>query len=212
MAFASAKRQAASVGAFALAAVFSACRQDMHDQPRFKAYGKSDFYEDRRSARPLPEGTVARGQLREDAPLYTGKHGKEFAAAFPFEITAAVVARGRERFNVYCSPCHGRTGAGNGMVVQRGFKQPPSYHIDRLRQAPHGYFFDVITSGFGAMQDYAAQIPVADRWAIVAYIRALQYSQHASIEDVPVDKRGELTAAPKPAAEAGAHRGGEAHR
>ncbi len=172
------------------------CRQDMHDQPRYKPYAQSDFWGDNRSARPLPEGTVARGQLRADAALYTGKAGKDFLAAFPIAVDEAVLRRGRERYDIYCAPCHGRTGAGNGMVVQRGFRQPASFHIDRLRQAPPGYFYDVIANGFGAMQDYAAQIEVRDRWAIVAYARALQYSQYAPIEDVPARERERLAAAP----------------
>jgi hypothetical protein len=181
------------------------CRQDMHDQPRYKALAKSDFYADHRSARPLVAGTIARGQLRDDDALYTGKLGKDFVTAFPFSVTPDVLARGRERFQIYCTPCHGRLGNGEGMVVQRGFKRPPSFHIDRLREAPPGYLFDVMTNGFGAMADYASQVPVNDRWAIVAYIRALQLSQHASLDDVPEAKRGELAQSlgSKPPAEQG---------
>jgi mono/diheme cytochrome c family protein len=161
------------------------CRQDMHDQPRFKPLAQSDFYADLRSARPPMEGTVARGQLHEDTYLYTGKIGSNPGDYLPFAATDDVLARGRERFNIYCAPCHSRVGDGNGMIVQRGFRRPASFHIDRLRHAPLGYLFDVITNGFGAMPDYASQIPPQDRWRIVAYIRALQLSQNASQSDVP---------------------------
>jgi mono/diheme cytochrome c family protein len=168
------------------------CRQDMHDQPRYKPLAESDFFGDGRSARPLVEGTVARGQLRDDPHVYTGKVDEAFAETIPYPVDAAFVARGRERFDVFCSPCHGRTGRGDGMVVRRGYRQAQSFHSDRLRQERLGYFFDVITNGFGAMPDYRAQIPVEDRWAIVAYVRALQLSQHASLEDVSGEQRAEL--------------------
>jgi mono/diheme cytochrome c family protein len=173
--------------AFGLVAlVFSTgCRQDMHDQPRFKPLAKSDFYSDLRSARPPVEGTVARGQLHEDTYFYTGKIGNDPGDYLPFPATAEVLDRGRQRFDIYCAPCHSRVGDGNGMIVQRGYRHPPSYHIDRLRQAPLGHFFDVMTNGFGAMPDYAAQVPPRDRWSIAAYIRALQLSQNASAADVP---------------------------
>jgi mono/diheme cytochrome c family protein len=161
------------------------CRQDMQDQPRFKPLAESDFYTDLRSARPPVEGTVARGQLHEDSYLYTGKFGNNPGDYLPFPVTDDVLARGRERFNIYCAPCHSRTGDGNGMIVQRGFRAPPSYHTERLRKAPLGYFFDVITNGFGAMSEYASQISPRDRWCIVAYIRALQLSQEATMNDVP---------------------------
>ncbi len=164
--------------------ILAGCRQDMHDQPRMKTYAMSDFYPDLRSARPPVDGTVARGQLHEDTYLYTGKIGGNPGDYMPFAITETDLTRGRERFNIYCSPCHSRVGDGNGMVVQRGYKHPATYHRDRLRKAPLGYFFDVMTNGFGAMPDYAAQIPVEDRWRIVAYIRALQLSQNAAQEDV----------------------------
>ena len=161
----------------------------MHDTPRYEPLEASTFFADGRSSRQPVANTVARGQLHEDSHLYEGKINGQLADAFPMPVTADMMARGQERFNVFCSPCHGRTGQGNGMVVQRGFRAPPSYHEDRLRNAPVGYFFDVMTHGFGAMQDYAAQVPVADRWAIAAYIRALQYSQNATVADVPVDER-----------------------
>lgn len=168
------------------------CRQQMADQPRYKPLAKSTFFGDDRSARPLEPGTVARGQLKADERFYTGKSGGVLVSSLPVPLTGELLARGQERFNIFCSPCHDRTGSGNGMVVQRGYRQPPSYHIDRLRQAPIGHFFDVITNGFGAMPDYAAQVPPADRWAIAAYIRALQLSQNATLADVPPEARQQL--------------------
>jgi mono/diheme cytochrome c family protein len=170
----------------------AACRQDMHDQPKYIPLRESTFFNDARSARPIVKGTVARGQLHEDALLYTGKLEGADATMFPFAVDEKVMARGQERFNIYCSPCHGRTGLGDGMVVRRGYRRPPSYLDDRLRDAPVGHFFDVISNGFGAMPDYAAQIRAEDRWAIVAYIRALQLSGHAAIADVPADQRGKM--------------------
>lgn len=161
------------------------CRQDMHDQPRFKPLAMSDFYPDMRSERPPVEGTVARGQLHEDTYFYTGKVGDNPGDYMPFPVTKEVLERGRQRFDIYCAPCHSRMGDGNGMVVQRGFRAPPSYHTDRLRKAPLGYFFEVMTYGYGAMPEYAPQIPARDRWCIVAYIRALQLSQSATSADVP---------------------------
>jgi mono/diheme cytochrome c family protein len=169
-----------------------ACRQDMHDQPKYIPLRQSPFFADQRSARPLVAGTIARGQLRDDPLLYTGKIDGADATVFPFPIDDKVMARGQERFNIYCSPCHGRTGQGDGMIVRRGYRKPPTYHQDRLRGAPVGHFFDVITNGFGAMPDYAAQVAVRDRWAIAAYIRALQLSEHATISDVPAAERGNL--------------------
>ncbi len=165
------------------------CRQDMHDQPRFKPLAQSDFYTDLRSARPQVEGTMARGQLHEDEYFYTGKIGNNPGDYMPFPVNPDVLARGQLRFNIYCSPCHSRTGDGNGVIVQRGYRHPPSYHTDRLRKAPLGYFFDVMSNGFGAMPDYAAQIPPRDRWSIAAYIRALQLSQNATVSDVPAGEK-----------------------
>ena len=170
----------------------AACRQDMHDAPRYDPLEYSSVFPKGSSALPLVEGTVARGFLHEDALLYEGKVNGQPAMSFPFPITRTDLDRGEERFNIYCSPCHGRTGEGNGMVVQRGYRRPPSYHQDRLRDAPVGHFFDVITNGFGAMPDYAAQIKAEDRWAIIAYIRALQLSAHATLGDVPPADRGAL--------------------
>jgi len=172
--------------------LLSGCRQDMHDQPKYVPLRQSAFFGDDRSARPLVPGTVARGRLNEDSLLYTGKVNGVDADVFPFPITAATLARGQERFNIYCSPCHGRTGQGDGMVVRRGYRRPPTYHQDRLRSAAVGHFFDVITNGFGAMPDYAAQIPVEDRWAIAAYVKALQLSEHATLADVPAGEREKL--------------------
>jgi mono/diheme cytochrome c family protein len=164
----------------------------MHDQPRYTALQQATFFTDNRSARPLVAGTVARGQLRDDTLLYGGKVNGADADVFPFPIDDRVMARGQDRFDIYCSPCHGRTGQGNGMVVQRGYRRPPTYHQERLRTAPVGHFFDVVTNGFGAMPDYATQIRAEDRWAIIAYIRALQLSQHATIDDVPAAERDKV--------------------
>lgn len=161
------------------------CRQDMHDAPRYEAYEKSEFFGDARSMRPQVAGTVARGQLREDSAMFAGKVGAAFVPRIPIPVSGQLVHRGRQRFDIYCAPCHGRAGRGDGIVVRRGYRAPPSLHIDRLRGQADGYFYDVISNGFGVMPDYAAQIPVADRWAIVAYIRALQLSQHAPMAGLP---------------------------
>jgi mono/diheme cytochrome c family protein len=186
------------LGASALLLTVAACRQDMHDQPKYRGLRGSDFFADGQSARPLVANTVARGHLNEDALLYSGKDGQNDATEFPFPVTDQVMARGRERFDIYCSPCHGRTGNGDGMVVRRGFRRPPSYAEERLRTAPVGHIFDVITNGFGAMPDYQAQIPVGDRWAIVAYVKALQLSMYAPIDDVPAADRGKIGETPVP--------------
>ena len=175
----------------------------MHQAARVDPLERSAFFADQRGARPPIEGTVPRGGLRADKVFYSGKQSDgQFVTEMPVKVDRALLLRGQDRFNVYCSPCHGRTGDGNGMVVQRGFKQPTSYHADRLRSQPVGYFYDVMTNGFGAMQDYSAQVAPRDRWAIAAYIRALQYSRHAELADVPADSRGLLdgatSAAPAP--------------
>jgi mono/diheme cytochrome c family protein len=164
----------------------------MHDQPKYRPLRGSELFADKRSARPLVEGTVARGTLREDAAYYTGKTADGFVSEIPVKVTPELLARGQSQYQVFCAPCHGRTGRGDGMIVQRGFKKPSSYHVDRLRQMPIGYFYDAISIGFGAMSDYAAQVPPQDRWAIAAYIRALQLSQYAPATDVPEDKRALL--------------------
>ena len=220
------------------ALALSGCRQDMHDQPKYRPQRPIDqigSINDGTSARPQVEGTVARDQLRDDVEFYTGKLRNPetpatapaqtpaaqavnaqadqnaaptyqgFVTEFPMPITAADLDRGQERFNIYCSVCHGRVGDGLGMIVKRGFRRPPSFHDERLRNAPIGYFFDVETNGFGAMPDYASQIPPEDRWRIVAYIRALQLSQRAALADVPESDRGKLNSEPKPPEE-GVHR------
>ena len=168
------------------------CRQDMHDQPRFEALEASTFFEDGQSARPMIAGTVARGHLRRDEHFYEGKSGGALADTFPFPVNRGILTRGRERFDIFCSPCHGRLGTGRGIVVRRGFRSPPSFHIPRLREAPAGHFFDAITNGFGGMASYASRIFPEDRWAIVAYVRALQLSQHATLADVLAEQRSEL--------------------
>lgn len=172
--------------------IFSAGCYDMRYQPKFETYEATDFFGDGRSARPLVEGTVARGYLREDDHLYRGKINGEYATAFPFKIDEKILKRGQERYNIYCSVCHDSLGYGRGMVVQRGFKQPSSYHVDRLRNMPVGYFFEVIGQGFGTMYGYAAQIKPEDRWAIAAYIRALQYSQNAPFNEAPKNEQQKL--------------------
>jgi len=183
----------ASVAAFVLAACgLAGCRLDMHVQPKYLPLEPSDFFADGRSARQPVAGTVARGELRIDEHLYTGKVNGKDADTFPFPITANDILRGQERYNIYCSPCHDYTGSGRGMIVMRGFPPPPSYHIDRLRQAPVGHFFDVITNGNGSMYSYASRITPEDRWRIAAYIRALQLSENAKIEDVPEADRPKL--------------------
>jgi mono/diheme cytochrome c family protein len=186
------------VGATLILAALCGCRQEMYDQPKYKPLGKNDFFPDTRNERPLPDGTVARGFLRADSRFYRGTNadGKSLITEFPVALTPALLSRGRERFGIYCTPCHDRTGSGAGMVVKRGYRPPPSFHIDRLRDAPVGHYFDVITNGFGAMPDYAAQIDVPDRWAIIAYIRALQLSQNAKLSDVPAEDRSRLEALP----------------
>jgi mono/diheme cytochrome c family protein len=164
----------------------------MHDQPKYEPLEPGAFFRDGRASRPLLPGTVARGQLHDDAHLHTGKIGGQFATVFPMPVGARELVRGRERYEIFCTPCHDRAGTGGGMIVLRGYRRPQSFHGDRLRQMPAGYFFDVITHGFGVMPAYAAQIPPEDRWAIVAYLRALQLSQHAALDDVPANERDAL--------------------
>jgi len=174
------------------AILLSACRQDMHDQPRYKPFAATDFFGDGRSARPAIEGTVARGHLRIDQARYAGKLNDQEIDYFPFPITRSDLERGQERFNIYCSPCHSRIGDGSGMVVRRGFRQAASYHTEKLIKAPVGHFFDVMTNGFGAMPSYASRIEPDDRWRIAAYVRVLQFSQNASLDDVPSDMRPQM--------------------
>jgi mono/diheme cytochrome c family protein len=200
---------------FVCVALVGCGEQQMARQPSYRPLTPSKFFPDDRSARPLVPGTVARGHLEADTVFYTGRSGKTdkvaevrrviagmgqhplvaaallasaedpYTAEFPIQVTKAVLERGRERFNIFCSACHGRTGDGDGIVKRRGFTPPPSYHIPRLREARPGYFFHVITHGYGAMPDHASQVPPRDRWCIAAYIRALQFSQNATRADVP---------------------------
>ena len=179
------------------ALALSGCRQDMQVQPRWDPLAGTGFFGDARSARQPVPGTVARGNLRTDSAMFFGRSGDQPVATIPVPVTRDLLARGQERFNIYCSPCHGRLGDGEGMVVKRGFRHPPSYHIDRLRKAPPGHFFDVVTNGFGAMPAYGYRVSVHDRWAIIAYIRALQLSQNATPADVPADQQARLQGAPK---------------
>jgi mono/diheme cytochrome c family protein len=151
----------------------------MHIQPKDKPLRQNNFFADGRGSRPLVSGTVARGQLRDDAYFYTGKVDGKEGDVMPFPVTEQVLKRGQERYNIYCTPCHSRTGDGNGMIVQRGFRKPPSYVDPKVLNAPIGHYYDVMTNGFGAMNDYAAQVAPRDRWAIAAYIRVLQLSQRA---------------------------------
>ncbi len=167
------------------------CRRDMQDQPKIKAYRRTDFFGDERSARPLVAGTVARGQLEEESLLAAARSGAAFSDALPLPVDEALLRRGQERYTIYCSPCHGRLGRGDGMVVRRGYRQPSSFHVERLRAQPAGYFFDAISHGFGAMPDYA-QIPVRDRWAIVAYVRVLQMSQNVPVSELTPEARAQL--------------------
>jgi len=170
----------------------SGCRQDMHNQPKYVTYRSSEFFPDGLSERQPIGNTVARGELREDAYFYSGKLGTKEGDRFPFPVTAAVMERGRERYDIYCSPCHSRVGDGNGMIVKRGYRQAANFHLPRYLSQPVGHYYDVISHGWGAMPDYAAQIEPADRWAIAAYIRALQYAQSGSMADVPAEERGQL--------------------
>jgi len=173
--------------------------QDMATQPKNRPLSPSDFFDDGRSERPLVDNTVPRGSIAED-DLFAPKDSN----AFPLPVNAELLARGEERYKIFCSPCHGLQGDGNGMIAMRGMKHPPSYHQDRLRQAPNGYFYDNITNGFGAMYGYSAQIPPADRWAIIAYVRALQLSRNAKVSDLPAELREKLSSSGAPDSSAGA--------
>jgi mono/diheme cytochrome c family protein len=187
-----ATRRSTLTGLAAVCCALLGCHTDMQNQPRYEPLEASTFFEDGMASRPPVDGTVARGQLREDEAFYTGREGKQLVARVPIEVDLQVIERGRERFDIYCSRCHGVLGDGHGVIVSRGLRRPPSWHIERLRNAPAGHFFDVITHGFGAMPRYAVQVEPRDRWAIVAYVRALQLSQHASLEDVPDEERRQL--------------------
>jgi len=187
-----AKALTSCVLALALGLILAGCRRDMQMEPRYDPLSWGNFFADGRSARPEIEGTVAHGHLKLNQALYTGKVNNQEIDYFPFTITRADLDRGRERYDVYCSPCHSRIGDGEGMVVRRGFRHPPSYRIDRLVKAPVGHFFDVMTNGLGEMPSYASRVPPEDRWRIAAYIRVLQLSETASINDVPPEQRGGL--------------------
>jgi hypothetical protein len=182
------------LAAAALLLVCAGCRQDMHVQPRYNPFDATDFFEDGQSARLPVAGTFPRGELTlgPQELVYTGKVNGALAEAFPFPITKEIMERGRERFNIYCTPCHGLAGDGDGMIVQRGFRRPPSLHEDRLRTAPVGHYFDVITNGLGVMYPYGYRVAPRDRWAIIAYIRALQFSRQIPIADVPEAERNQL--------------------
>jgi len=170
----------------------SSCQQEMAVQPRYEPLQKSEFFDDERAARSLVEGTVARGLLRDNEHLYRGLVNGKPADTFPFTVDEPMLRRGQERFNIFCSPCHDDIGTGQGMIVRRGYRAPPSLHTDRLRQTEPGMFFQHITRGLGAMPDYAEQIPPEDRWAIIAYIRALQLSQNVRLSDLPEAERRAL--------------------
>ena len=182
--------------ALALLASFGVvgCRQDMHDQPRYEPNGPSRFFPDGSSVRPLVEGVVPRGALIDDDALTEGRIDGAPVEENPLPVDLAFLARGQERYGIYCTPCHGGIGDGNGMIVQRGYRRPPSLHEARLVEAPDGYLYDVIANGYGVMPAYRAQIPVRDRWAIVAYLRALQLSQTADVDDLPARDRKALDA------------------
>lgn len=183
---------AATVILAALAISSAACRRDMGRQAYRRPLDASSFFPDGMSARRLPANTIARGQLHEDELFYTGHIDGKPVDLFPMPVTQEILERGRQRFDIYCSVCHGRTGQGNGMVVRRGFPAPPSYDLDRLRAAPVGHFVEVISNGYGLMYSYASRVEPADRWAIAAYIRALQLSHHATIDEAPVEERTKL--------------------
>ena len=191
------ERRVLAAGLIFLSLVFPGCRSEMYDQPRFEPYEASDFFDDGASARPLVAGTVPRRDLREqgrssDELFTTGKKAGLLVDSLPFPVDGAVLERGQDRFRIFCTPCHGELGDGRGMIVQRGFNPPPSFHTEELRKKPVGHYFDVMTRGFGTMYSYASRISARDRWAIAAYIRALQLSQHATAGDLSAEDRGQL--------------------
>jgi len=185
----SASRLLLIVGAAVLSLAAAGCQiqQDMAHQPKNRPLSPSDFFDDGRSERPVLENTVARGSVADD-DLFVPKDSN----TFPLPLTPQLLKRGQERYKIFCTPCHGVQGDGNGMVAMRGMKHPPTYHQQRLREVPNGYIFDVITNGFGGMLGYSAQIPPADRWAIIAYLRALQFSRNAPVSELPPDLRDKL--------------------
>ena len=177
-------------------ALGTACRQDMHNQPKYKPLAASSFFADGRASRPTPAGTIAIDELDQTDTFHTGSVNGAFAETIPAAITSELLHRGEQRFNIFCSPCHGRLGNGDGMVARRGFRAPPDLNSERVRQEPPGYIFQVVSNGYGAMPDYRDQVPTADRWAIVAYLRALQLSRSATLSDVPASQRGQLEGQP----------------
>jgi mono/diheme cytochrome c family protein len=189
-------RKVAWIGLLLCGLLLAACSNGMEDQPKYEPFEANSFFANGMAARPLLPNTVARGQLDEDSHLYGGMVDGAQATEYPFPVTSEVLTRGQERYNIYCSPCHGYAGYGDGVVATRGLTPPPSFHQERLRTLPVGYIFDVITNGFGAMYSYGDRIPPEDRWAIVAYVQALQLSQNATMEDVPPDQQGALESAP----------------
>jgi mono/diheme cytochrome c family protein len=177
--------------------IVSSCRKGMVNQQHLKPLAEETFFRDGSGARPIPPHTIARGHLNEDQQFFEGKSGGQLATTFPASVTRQMIEHGRESFDVYCAVCHGKTGEGDGMIVQRGFPVPPSLHEERLRKAPVGHFFDVITNGYGIMYPYASRVRAEERWAIIAYIRALQLSQHATLDDADSLHREQLQAAAK---------------
>jgi len=180
----------------AIIVLLAGCRQDMQDQPKYKGLRPSRFFADGREARPLPLGVIARGHLNDTDSFHTGLVKGEFMTNFPMPMSMQLLSRGQGRFDIYCAPCHGRIGDGRGMIARRGFMIPSDLNSPRVRQAPAGYLFEVISNGFGAMPDYRDQVPVADRWAIIAYVRALERSRQATLADVPTEHRQELENTP----------------
>lgn len=177
-------------------AVCAGCHRDMYDQPRYETFEKSELFADGRSARPLVAGTIPYGDIEPNEALQTGRANGQLVTELPMPLNEALLRRGQERFDIYCAVCHGRTGEGNGMIVQRGYRVPPTYHSERLRGVPIGHVFDVATNGFGAMPSLALQTSVEDRWAIAAYIRALQFSQFADVEILDTETRQQLESSP----------------
>lgn len=187
------KKTSTILAVSAVLVLAAGCRQDMHDGPYYERLEKSSFFEDGRASRPPVDGAVARGELRADDHFYTGYVDGQQATTFPVAVDRDFVMRGRERYEIYCSPCHGAVGDGYGAIVSRGFQRPPSYHQDRLRDAPVGHFYNVITNGKGRMYSFNDRIKPKDRWAITAYIRALQLSQSVEAASLPADMRSELS-------------------
>ena len=187
-------RTAAVIIAIVCVVLSASCRRDMQDQPKYKPLQKSDFFADGRSARPVPANTIAWDELNDNDPEHTGESNGAFLETIPITVNEALLRRGQDRFDIFCSPCHGRIGDGNGMIAQRGFRIPANLHTDRLRQVPPGYIFEVITNGYGAMPEHRDQIPVRDRWAIIAYVRALQLARNARVSDVPAEAVNQLGA------------------